>query len=449
MKAPSIEKVGFVLSLMILSLLYGWAARWHGWVPDRFLERAQRQVDKMLYNPSLADRVYEREGVQVKQPEAVQPGLTLITSYWPYADEWETGLRLIDEQGTVLHDWRIDRETLFPDSIDRRGDPTAKNLHGAHLFPNGDVLVNVDYVGTARLDACGRVEWRLPRGTHHSIHRAADGTFWIPGTSQRPRTNTERYPEGFSGLDDPVWLDQLLHVSASGEVLEKINVLDVLYANDLQRYIVKAYQPQAGTDEPRTRDITHLNDIEPLPPGLAEEYPLFEAGDLVVSLRGISLVFVLDPDSKVVKWHASDPFIRQHDPDFTGEGGIGVFDNRENFSKRGTMLGGSRIVSIRPHADSMTVSFPTSRSAPLYTDALGQWQQLANGNMLLVESKAGRVVEVAPSGETVWEWVMRPYDSSKVSRVPGATRYDLTRNEVRTWPCSHVDSTQKLNQLTL
>jgi uncharacterized protein YaiE (UPF0345 family) len=93
----------------------------------------------------------------------------------------------------------------------------------------------------------------------------------------------------------------------------------------------------------------------------------------------------------------------------------------------------------------MTVPFPTSRSAPLYTDALGQWQQFANGNMLLVESKAGRVVEVAPNGETVWEWVMRPYNNSKVSRVPGATRYDLTRNEVRAWLCSHVDSTQKLN----
>lgn len=441
MKAFSFEKVAFVLSLMVLSLLYGWAARWHGWFPDGVLDRAQREVDKMLHDPSLAARVYDRDGVRLKRPEAVQPGLTLITSYWDYGDEWETGLRLIDKRGTVLHDWRIDRESLFPDSVDRRGDPTSKNLHGAYLFPNGDVLVNVDYVGTARLDACGRVQWRLPKGTHHSIHRAADGSFWIPGTSQRPRARSARHPEGFPGLDDPVWLDQLLRVNAEGTVLESINVLDVLYANDLERYIVKAYQPQASTDEPRTKDITHLNDIEPLSPSMAASYPSFEAGDLVVSLRGIDLVFVLDPDSNKVKWHASDPFIRQHDPDFMGAGWIGIFDNREDFSKRGTMLGGSRIVALQPHTDSMQVLFPTPRSAPLYTDALGQWQYLANGNLLLTESKAGRVVEVAPNGETVWEWVIRAYDDARVSRVPGATRYDLTPEDVQTWPCSSSDST--------
>ncbi len=442
MKTFSLERIGFTLSVVILALLYGWAARWHGWFPDRFLEQAQRQADKMLYNPSLTDRVYERSGIQVERPEAVQPGLTLITSYWPYDDGWETGLRLIDNQGTVLHDWRIDRATLFPDSVDRRGDPTDKNLHGAHLFPNGDVLVTVDYVGTARLDACGRVKWRLPRGTHHSIHRAADGSFWIPGTSQTPQAKSEHYPEGFPGLNNPVWLDQILNVSADGTVRQTINVLDLLYANDLERYIVKAYQPQVGTGEPRTRDVTHLNDVEPLPPSMADEYPLFEAGDLVASLRSIDLVFVFDPASGTMKWHASDAFIRQHDPDFTGEGWIGIFDNQMDFSNRGTMLGGSRIVSLQPHTDSVRVPFPTDRSDPLYTDALGQWQQLDNGNKLLVESKAGRVVEVAPDGGTVWEWVIHPYSEDKVSRVPGAARYDLTREEVAAWPCSSIDSTQ-------
>ena len=443
MKTFSLERTAFTVSVIILALLYGWAARWHGWFPDRVLEQAQRQADKMLYNPSLTDRVYERQGVTINRPDSVQPGLTFVTAYWPYDDGWGTGLRLINEQGSVLHDWRVDRAALFPDSVDRRGNPMGKNLHGAYLFPNGDVLVNVDYVGTARLDACGRVKWRLPRGTHHSIHRAADGSFWIPGTSKTPRTKTERYPDGFPGLDDPVWLDQLLRVSSDGQVLESINVLDVIYANDLERYIVKAYQPQVGTSEPRTQDITHLNDVEPLPPAMADEYPLFEAGDLVVSLRAIDLVFVLDPASGTVKWHASDPMIRQHDPDFTGEGWIGIFDNRMDFSNRGRMLGGSRVVSLQPHTDSVRVPFPTSHSDSLYTDALGQWQQLDNGNKLLVESKAGRIAEVAPDGATVWEWIIQPYSAEKVSRVPGATRYDLTQADVRSWPCSSVDSTQQ------
>jgi len=438
MTRSTFEKAGFVLSLMVLAFLYGWAARWHGWFPDAVLEQAQREADKVLHNPSLTSRVYDRSGVQFERSDTTQSGLTLIASYWPYEDGWDTGLRLLDKEGTVVHDWRVDRATLFPDSTDRRGDPLDKNLHGTYLFPNGDVLVNVDYVGTARLDACGDVRWQLPLGTHHSIARAGDGHFWIPGTSRQPRRTTDRYPEGFPGLDDPVWLDQLLHVSEEGRVLDTINVLDVLYANDLEHHIVKAYQPQAATGSPRTRDITHLNDIEPLRPSMADEYPLFDAGDLLVSLRNLDLVFVFDPDSGTTKWHVSSPFIRQHDPDFTGEGWIGVFDNRTDFMPRGQMLGGSRIVSFQPHTDSMRIRFPTSQSDPFYTDVLGKWQSLNNGHMLLTESKAGRVVEVAPDGSTVWEWVMRPYSDSKVSRVPGATRYDITRENVRTWPCSNL-----------
>ncbi|PSQ84762.1 MAG: hypothetical protein BRD40_00840, partial [Bacteroidetes bacterium QS_1_65_9] len=67
-------------------------------------------------------------------------------------------------------------------------------------------------------------------------------------------------------------------------------------------------------------NIPHINDVEPLPPDLADAYPLFDAGDLVVSVKRLHLVFVFDPDSMTVKWHASDPFVAQHDPDFIGDG---------------------------------------------------------------------------------------------------------------------------------
>ncbi|PSQ91209.1 MAG: hypothetical protein BRD30_03620, partial [Bacteroidetes bacterium QH_2_63_10] len=124
------------------------------------------------------------------------------------------------------------------------------------------------------------------------------------------------------------------------------------------------------------------------------------------------------------------------------DGWVGIFDNNMDFTKRGKMLGGSRIVAVQPRTDSVEVRFPTPRSDPFYTDATGKWQQLPNGNMLLTESKAGRVVEVAPSGRTVWEWVIPPYSESKVSRISQAVRHDLTPADVADWPCSSVDMTQ-------
>lgn len=439
MTSSTLAKISFVLSVSVLSLLYGYAARWHGWFPDAFIEQVQREADAYLHPPFLTDRAYDREGVRVTAPNEVQPGLTLLTSLWKDGDEWYPGLRLVDERGQTVHDWRIDRSALFPDSIDRRGDPNRKVLHGSYLLPNGDVLVNVDYVGTARLDACGQVRWRLPAGTHHSIARTDDGSFWIPGTSRTRRTTTERHPDGFLGLDDPVWQDQILHVTEHGEVRDTINVLDLLYANDLQRYVSKAYMSEA-VERPNVDDLTHLNDVEPLPSSQADEYPLFEAGDLLISLRNLHLVLVFDPESEQVKWHASDPLIMQHDPDFVGDGWIGIFDNNTDFTPRGTMLGGSRIVALQPHTDSTVVRFPTPHADPFYTAKMGKWQQLNNGNMLLTETRAGRVVEVASDGRTVWELVRRPYNNSTVPLVTKATRYDLSTEEVASWTCSANES---------
>ncbi|MFB6231614.1 MAG: arylsulfotransferase family protein [Salinibacter sp.] len=442
MNKLSSETVAFFVSLAVLSFVYGYASRQNGLFPDQLIRQAQQEASNLWYRPSLTTRVYDRHGVRIPDTSAMQPGLTFINSLWKGSKGWYPGFKLIDRHGEALHTWRVDRGALFPDSVDRRGDPEHKILHGSHLFPNGDVLFNAEYVGAVRIDACGEIRWRLPRGNHHSVERAEDGTFWIPGLSERARTRSDQYPDGFPGLDDPVWLDQIHHVSAEGTLLERINVLDVLYSNDLERYIVKAWQPQAGDDQPRATDITHLNDVEPLSSSMADEYPLFEAGDLLVSLRKISLVFVFDPATRTVKWYTSDPLIMQHDPDFVGDGWIGIFDNNRNFSDRGRMLGGSRIVAVQPRTDSLEIRFPTPRSELLYTDTQGMWQQLPNGNMLLAEAKAGRVLEVSPNGRTTWEWIIEPYDKLKVSRISEVSRHDLTRRTVASWPCSSVDSTR-------
>ena len=298
----------------------------------------------------------------------------------------------------------------------------------------------------ARLNSCGKVLWTLPKGNHHSIARGRNGSFWVPGVSQKRRSESDQYPNGFPGLDGrKVWVDRILHVSRDGKVLNEINVLDVLYANGLERYIPKVLGGKRPRPKKISADLTHLNDVEPLSPSMADAYPLFEAGDLLVSLRVLSLVFVFDPDTKEVKWHSSDPFIYQHDPDFVGDGWIGVFDNNYgltayNSSDRGTMLGGNRIIYLQPHTDSTNVRFPTQHSEPLYTHVRGKWQELENGNMLLTEAVAGRAVEVDSSGQSVWEWIHRPTDDSQVPAVTKATRHDLTREEVASWPCSSVDS---------
>ena len=434
----AVEKVAFVIGVAFLAVLYGYLAHDYGWFPAPLFERAGQQARAVAplndEEPGFVyPRVHERSGVRVIDSSAVRSGYTLITSVWKDY-EWGPGLRLFDPGGRVVHEWRVRPEELFSASDARRGPIPMehRNLHGTHLLENGDVLVNVEPAGTVRLDACSRVLWSLAEGGHHSIERADDGTFWIPGMSQMVDPETPDHPSGLPGLETPVFMDRILRVSPEGDLLRSINVLDVLWKNDLERHLLLS--GRKGSIDP-----THLNDVEPLPDSLAREYPLFESGDLLVSLRNLHLVLVLDPESERVKWYRTGPFIMQHDPDWIGDGWIGVFDNNRDHTDRGTMLGGSRIVALQPETGETRVLFPSEDSPPFHTDRMGKWQRLANGNLLLTESFAGRVLEVTASGQATWEWVARPYDEGSVPWVQQGRRVDLTPETVESWDCPEGD----------
>lgn len=446
----SFSKAWFALSLLVLSFGYGFASHAWGLFPKAYVEQAWRQAravfpDSEIDDPDLYDKFYNREGVRAPLPNKIQPGLTSVTSFWKDSTDFKIGVKLIDREGSVLHDWLLNRGELFPDSLEVKGDPQEASIKSSHVLSGGDLVVILGYVGMARLDACGNVLWSLSEGIHHWGDRAENGSFWVPGTSSELRNSSRQYPNGYPGIDKPVWLDRILNVTSDGQVLEDIYVLDVLYENGLERYIPKMMASVNPSEGEVRDDITHMNDVEPLDSSMADEYPLFDAGDLLVSLRHVNLVFVFDPKTLEVKWHESDPFVYQHDPDFIGDGWIGIFNNNRDLTEDGSMLGGSEIVALQPHTDSVRVLFPTELSEPFYTFHRGTWQKLDNGNMLLAETSKGRVVEVTPDGRTAWEWVHESY-GGKVSAAADVDRHNLTREDIASWSCSSVDSVDTRNQ---
>jgi archaeosine-15-forming tRNA-guanine transglycosylase len=56
----------------------------------------------------------------------------------------------------------------------------------------------------------------------------------------------------------------------------------------------------------------------------------------------------------------------------------------------------------------------------------GDQQRLTNGNTLITESEGGRILEIAPDGEIVWEFInpVRNDDGTLVSIVCFGTRID-------------------------
>jgi hypothetical protein len=426
----SIEKILFVFSLVVFSFLYGAGVGALEWFPHSFLDRALAQARVLMDRGLDAEpKVFDRQGAKTYRPGEMESGMTVVTSWWETKNGRKVGMKLIDQEGKILHEWLVKREDIFEDSGPYG--PGDQGLHGSLLLSNGDIVFNQYSVGTARLNSCGEILWTLPEGSHHSIAQDEDGTFWITAVSPEKRTGSDRYPEGFPGLKS-VWIDRILHVSTEGEILNEINALDILYENDLDRFLFQHRQTSG--------DVTHQNDVEPLDPSMSEEYPLFDAGDLLVSLRNINLAFVFNPNTKKVKWFSGDPFIRQHDSDFIGDGWVGIFDNN-NRGRGGEGIGiGSWVRAFQPHTDSTRVLFQPDQVERFYTHIQGKWQHLKNGNMLLTESTAGRVMEVGPDGRIVWEWIHEPTDDGQVPSVTKGTRVDLSREEVASWPCSSVDS---------
>jgi hypothetical protein len=148
---------------------------------------------------------------------------------------------------------------------------------------------------------------------------------------------------------------------------------------------------------------------------------MFEAGDLLVSLRNLNLLMVVDPRTRRVKWSRIGSFLRQHDPDFLPSGRIALFDNRRDAggSRR---FGGSRILAIDPGAGRKVTLYGGRPGEHFYTDTQGDQQLLGSGNILVTESNEGRVFEVGPDRNVVWSYVNR-WTTGPVGVVTHASRY--------------------------
>lgn len=437
---------GFILALCFLSALGGMAL----WATETFPYQVVRDGVTTLKTLFPADTAQEgsdgtapihakhnlnpirfrQHGTLVRERERVAPGVTLLTSFWRDT-KWRPGVRLVDIDGAVLHRWEVRPRRIWP----FKDFPLGTYVHGSYLFPNGDLLVNVEYAGLARMDACGKILWKSDFATHHSVYRDEDGSFWVSG-HHRIEKGDERASR-FPPIKTPFGEDTLINVSPAGELLKEISLLEAFYDSPW-RHLLWHYDV---VRKPGSQDPLHLNDVETLSRELADDFPTLEAGDFVVSSRTLNAIAILNPKGDL-EWVLAGEFTQQHDPDFEPGGRIAVFDNRYDLTpKKGNFLGGSRITAVDPATNEVEDLYNSHIGDKIfYTVAAGKHQLLENGNRLITEAKSGRIFEVTPAGETVWEWIAEPYNEKKVFEVLEGTRYSAITPQMSTaWPC-HEDA---------
>ncbi len=418
------HKIYFMLSLGMMAFFCGvavgeykvfpypvmrdaWSAA-KDWLTDANYRHYARIRPEKFIRPAR----HEGSGVTTYVPGKASDGVTFVTSMW----DTTNGMELIGMDGSVLHKWRVSLNKIFPESTrpereKQRGDWDVM-LHGDHLYPNGDVVFNLEYEGLVKIDRCSRVLWTVPYATHHSVYEDAEGNVWVPRIVFNQRE--KRFPL----LEDPIHEEYLLKVSPDGKILEQISLLDTFYLSGQEALIIAngmLVTTRTGAD------ILHANDIKILEKSLADKFPLFKAGDIMVSMRNLNLIVVIDRSTKKIKWSMVGPYIRQHDPAFLDNGRISVYDNRADYAD-GKLLGGSRILSIDPVTRNVDTVYEGGSRNSFFSNIAGKHRYLPNGNILITEYDAGRIFEVTPSGEVVWSYINR-YDEDEIYTVAGGTRY--------------------------
>jgi hypothetical protein len=192
-------------------------------------------------------------------------------------------------------------------------------------------------------------------------------------------------------------------------------------------------------------EILHLNKVAELESAKAADFPMFTAGDLLLSVRELNMVLVADPSLQRVKWWRVGPWIRQHDPEFKAGGLISVFNNNAYKSAFGpdnpftrlpsTIPRVSNIIEIDPITGTHRLVYGGVEGQEMMTVIRGKHELTAQGGLLIAEFEAGRAFETDAGGRTIWQYINR-YDADEVAEITEARIYPADYFTVSDWSCA-------------
>lgn len=276
----------------------------------------------------------------------------------------------------------------------------------SYLLPDGSLLTMTPGQMMNRQDACSNVVWRNRSLTlHHSIEQDADGHFWAPG-----KNPSSTLPGASSRFRD----HSLIKFSPSGDVLSRISLSDMLVRNGYRHLLYRAKMYDW--------DPMHINDVQPA----LRDGPFWRRGDLFVSLRTNSVVFLYRPATDEVVWLQSGPWLHQHDVDIVSEHEISVFSNNSVATGDGDrhVLGANEVYIY---------DFATGEARSPWREAMQQHEVRTltmgaatlfdDGSVMVEEHNYGRILLLSADGAVQWSYVNRASDG-QVYRLGGSRWLD-------------------------
>ena len=324
-------------------------------------------------------------GVTLHDEERSWAGVNLFNS-WNLASAW-----LIDMDGNVLHEWAA---------------PMANDDRWPYIEPGNDGTLYA--VAGDRMLVCvgwdSAIEWVKTMRCHHDIAIAPGGDIYVLGREDAFVRHR--------GIPMPFVDDTIVVLSPERAVERRISLYDV-FAEQLPaatawrvyhwllnpfhlRQTVQIRRDNGfwfGTGTPL--DGLHTNTLEIIDRDLND---VVRRGRLLVCARELDAIGIIDEESAELVWSwGPGELQRPHHPTVLDNGNILVFDN-------GARRRYSRIIELDPVAREIVWEYTATPRTDFFSHRRGGNQRLPNGNTLVTSSDAGRVFEVPPGGDIVWEF---------------------------------------------
>ena len=348
-------------------------------------EETAAQLEALGYMPTTPTDNPEQRGVTATDDSAAR-GVNL------YSSRRRATAHLTDVAGQVLHEWHAD-------------DAHPEGHSWMHVEPVGDgaILALTKDHNVAKLDRDSQLIWRTELRAHHDLAVHEDGRVFV--LAREPRELEH------GGATLPVLADEIVILSAGGEVLETMPLVPVMAEHLPQTRLaaiarVKDEWPESRLMRPGgVADVLHTNSIAFLEQDIEGVAP---KGSLLLSFRSANRIAILDVRASRVLWiWGAGELQRQHDATQLANGNILLFDN-------GPGRGHSRVLEVDPKSNEIVWSYG---GPELYTELRGGAQELRNGNILITESDRGHAIEVTRDGEIVWEfWNPEVHGTDPVER---------------------------------
>lgn len=264
----------------------------------------------------------------------------------------------------------------------------------------------------------GEVSWEYKGDEfiHHDAHRLENGNYFFLEVRTLPLPHNIRHRSKTAHTH--VRSDTVREVTPQGEIVFSWNADDHL---DMENCSWNGCEDKRKVRNEHIWDWTHINTASIIPPNKWYDAgdTRFKPGNFFIIPRAFWTTYIIEKDTGKIVWEYigknEGGVVRGHEAhiipkEFPGAGNVLLFDNGLD-----RVRSYSRVLEINPVT--MKTVWKYEDQKRFFSRGGGSIQRLKNGNTLISEDIRGRVFEVTPELEIVWE-IKTKFRISRAHRYP-------------------------------